>query len=88
METLSFLPACELKCWIKQRLKRKNLRRKIGKSTQTLQRWDREGILKAHRSKTDRRYYTHDQNLCFSSRLYGLRKYKKKIKDMLGEKNS
>ncbi|MBI5756094.1 MAG: IS607 family transposase [Nitrospirae bacterium] len=35
----------------------------IGKSVQTLQRWDREGILKSHRSKTNRRYYTHDQYL-------------------------
>jgi putative resolvase len=33
----------------------------IGKTTKTLQRWDRKGILKAHRSITDRRYYTHDQ---------------------------
>lgn len=35
----------------------------IGKATKTLQRWDREGILKAHRSITQRRYYTHDQFL-------------------------
>lgn len=35
----------------------------IGKSVQTLQRWDREGILKAHRSQTNRRYYTHEQYL-------------------------
>ena len=27
----------------------------------TLQRWYREGILKAHRSPTNRRFYTHDQ---------------------------
>jgi len=33
----------------------------IAKSTHTLQRWDREGILKAHRSPTNRRFYTHDQ---------------------------
>jgi putative resolvase len=33
----------------------------VGKTTKTLQRWDREGILKAHRSITQRRYYTHDQ---------------------------
>lgn len=32
-------------------------------SVKTLQRWDREGILKAHRSPTDRRYYTYDQYL-------------------------
>lgn len=35
----------------------------IGRSTQTLQRWDRLGILKAHRTPTNRRYYTHDQYL-------------------------
>lgn len=35
----------------------------IGKSVQTLQRWDRKNILKAHRSKTNRRYYTHNQYL-------------------------
>lgn len=35
----------------------------VGKTTKTLQRWDREGILKAHRSITHRRYYTHDQYL-------------------------
>jgi predicted site-specific integrase-resolvase len=35
----------------------------IGRATKTLQRWDREGILKAHRTVTGRRYYTHDQYL-------------------------
>jgi putative resolvase len=35
----------------------------IGKSVLTLQRWDRAGILKAHRTPTNRRYYTHDQYL-------------------------
>jgi putative resolvase len=33
----------------------------IAKTTSTLQRWDRDGILKAHRSPTNRRFYTHDQ---------------------------
>jgi predicted site-specific integrase-resolvase len=33
----------------------------IAKTTNTLQRWDREGILKAHRTPTNRRFYTHDQ---------------------------
>ena len=32
-------------------------------SVKTLQPWDREGILKAHRTPTDRRYYTYDQYL-------------------------
>src|ERR671924_580475 len=35
----------------------------IGRTTNTLQKWDRNGILKAHRSPTNRRYYTHDQYL-------------------------
>ena len=35
----------------------------IGRSVNTLQQWDRKGILKAHRSPTNRRYYTHDQYL-------------------------
>ena len=35
----------------------------IGRTTNTLQKWDRQGILKAHRSLTNRRYYTHDQYL-------------------------
>ncbi len=35
----------------------------IGRTTNTLQKWDRQGILKAHRSPTNRRYYTHDQYL-------------------------
>ena len=30
-----------------------------------MQRWDREGILKANRTPTDRRYYTYDQYLQF-----------------------
>ena len=35
----------------------------IGKTVNTLQRWDREGILPSHRGPTDRRYYIHDQCL-------------------------
>ena len=33
----------------------------IGVSVKTLQRWDREGKLRAQRTPTDRRYYTHKQ---------------------------
>lgn len=40
----------------------------IGKSIQTLQRWDRQSILKAHRSITNRRYYTHEQYLEYTGR--------------------
>ena len=35
----------------------------LGVSVKTLQRWDREGILKANRTPTDSRYYTYDQYL-------------------------
>ena len=37
----------------------------IGVSVKTLQRWDREGILHANRTLTNRRYYTYDQYLQF-----------------------
>ena len=37
----------------------------LGVSVKTLQRWDREGILKANRTLTDRRYYTYKQYLQF-----------------------
>lgn len=37
----------------------------LGVSVKTLQRWDRENILKAKRTPTDRRYYTYDQYLKF-----------------------
>ena len=36
-----------------------------GVSVKTLQRWDREGTLKANRTPTGRRYYTYDQYLQF-----------------------
>ena len=37
----------------------------VGVSVKTLQRWDRDGTLKANRTPTDRRYYTYDQYLQF-----------------------
>ena len=37
----------------------------LGVSVKTLQRWDSEGILKANRTPTNRRYYTYDQYLQF-----------------------
>jgi putative resolvase len=39
--------------------------RLIGRSVATLQRWDRQGILKAYRSPTNRRFYTHSQYLAY-----------------------
>src|SRR5438034_1402179 len=43
----------------------KELGELIGKSVITLQKWDRKGIHKVHRSPTNRRYYTHDQCLTY-----------------------
>ena len=45
--------------------KPKDLAELLGVSVKTLQRWDRDGILKANRTPTDRRYYTYDQYLQF-----------------------
>lgn len=40
----------------------------IGRTTGTLQRWDRKGILKAKRTPTNRRYYTYEDYLRVSGR--------------------
>ena len=45
--------------------KPKDVAELLGVSVKTLQRWDRDGILKANRTPTDRRYYTYDQYLQF-----------------------
>ena len=37
--------------------------KKIHVSVKTLQRWDKAGILKAYRTPTNQRYYTHAQYL-------------------------
>ena len=37
----------------------------VSRSVNTLQRWDREGVLVAHRNSQNRRYYTHDQYLSY-----------------------
>lgn len=41
----------------------KDFGRLIARTTKTLQRWDREGILVAKRTPTGRRYYTHEDYL-------------------------
>lgn len=38
-------------------------------SVKTLQRWDRDNILKALRTPTDRRYYTYDQYLEYKGEI-------------------
>jgi len=45
--------------------KPKDFAKLLGVSVKTLQRWDREGILKANRTPTNRRYYTYSQYLQF-----------------------
>lgn len=45
--------------------KPKDFSKLLNVSVKTLQRWDNYGILKAHRSPTNRRYYTYDQYLQF-----------------------
>ena len=45
--------------------KPKNFAELLGVLVKTLQRWDRDGIWKANRTPTDRRYYTFDQYLQF-----------------------
>lgn len=40
----------------------------VGRTVNTLQKWDREGTLAAHRTPTNRRYYTHDQYLSYIGR--------------------
>ena len=45
--------------------KQKDFAELLGVSVKTLQRWDREGTLKANRTPTDRRYYTYNQYLQF-----------------------
>lgn len=41
--------------------------RLLGVHEKTLQKWDRQGILVAYRTKTNRRYYTHRQYIEYLS---------------------
>ena len=45
--------------------KPKDFAKLLDVSVGTLQRWDREGILQANRTPTNRRYYTYDHYLKF-----------------------
>lgn len=49
----------------------KNFSKLVGVSVFTLQRWDSNGTLKAHRTPTNRRYYTHDQYLQYRGLVAG-----------------
>lgn len=44
-------------------IKINEMAKRLGVSIKTLQRWDRDGVLVAKRTPTDRRYYTEDQYL-------------------------
>lgn len=44
-------------------LKPKEMAERLGVTVRTLQIWDKKGILKAHRTPTNRRYYTEEQYL-------------------------
>lgn len=44
-------------------LKPKDMAEKLGATVKTLQKWDNQGILKAYRTPTNRRYYTEEQYL-------------------------
>lgn len=46
-------------------IKLQDMANRLGVSIKTLQRWDREGILVAKRTPTNRRYYTEDQYLSY-----------------------
>lgn len=46
-------------------IKPKELARRLGVSVKTLQRWDIDGKLIAHRTPTNRRYYTEEQYLSY-----------------------
>lgn len=45
--------------------KPKEFAARLGVSVKTLQRWDREGVLQAKRTPTNRRYYTEEQYRAF-----------------------
>lgn len=42
-------------------LKPKEMAERLGVTTRTLRNWDNEGVLKAKRTPTNRRYYTEEQ---------------------------
>lgn len=46
-----------------KKYKPKDFAELIGVPVKTLQGWDKMGVLVAHRTNTDRRYYTHEQYL-------------------------
>ncbi len=44
-------------------LKPKEMAERLGVTVRTLQKWDNNGTFKAHRTPTNRRYYTEEQYL-------------------------
>ena len=60
--------------------KPKDFAKMLGVTVRTLQKWDVAGKLKAFRTPTNRRFYTQEQLDVYSCRIYGLRKYRGKLK--------
>jgi len=58
----------------------KSFSKLVGVSVLTLQLWNRKGTLTAHRTPTNRRYYTTAIITVFSARLPGLRPHKNAIR--------
>ena len=48
--------------------------KRIHVSVKTLQRWDRQGVFKAHRTATNRRYYTQEDLLSIFPQEAGARR--------------
>lgn len=58
--------------------------KKLKKSVRTLQQWDRDGIFKAHRTPTGRRFYTEQDYNNFLGNI----EYKSHEKDIQNEQNT
>lgn len=59
-------------------IKPKDMAEKLNVTVKTLQRWDNDGLLKAFRTPTNRRYYTEEQYLTYTNQL-DTNKHKKHI---------
>lgn len=52
---------------------------KLGVTVRTLQKWDNQGILKAYRTPTNRRYYTEEQYLHYIGKPLGNEQTRKTV---------
>lgn len=60
-------------------LKPKDMAEKLGVTVKTLQKWDNQGILKAYRTPTNRRYYTEEQYLQYIGKSSGNEQTRKNV---------